>query len=196
MSTMAISGRNWIADMVHWLVMVLAMMLPLVIDPIRGVAARSLWPRRHRAVGGFLLGYLSVWLVAGIVISLAIAEVRLDHHLRNLPAVAVAFAVAALWQLTPAKRWAIRACHKTLPIAPCGWRADRDCFRYGLMIGTSCLVSCWALMAACSMAGHSIAAMTFGASAGVAERYFLRPGRGVLPFTASFAALRAAITLV
>ena len=77
-----------------WLLMVIAMMLPLVIDPIRGVAARSLWPRRHRAVGGFLLG-LSVWLVAGIVVSVAIAEVRLDHPLR-LPAAAAAFAVAAI----------------------------------------------------------------------------------------------------
>lgn len=39
----------------HWLLMVVAMMFPFIIGPVRGTAIRSLWRRRHRAIASFLL---------------------------------------------------------------------------------------------------------------------------------------------
>src|ERR1051325_578350 len=51
------AGANWR----HWRSMVTAMMLPLQIQGVRLTGERSLWLRRHRAILGYLLGYLSVW---------------------------------------------------------------------------------------------------------------------------------------
>src|SRR6476620_12211696 len=50
-----------------WVLMIVAMMLPLLVTPVRVVAARSLWRRRHRAIASFLVGYLATWLVVGAV---------------------------------------------------------------------------------------------------------------------------------
>src|SRR5690349_19066680 len=55
----------------HWMLMVAAMMLPLKIDGVRRIAERSLWPRRHRAIAGYLAGYLGVWALAGVPLSWA-----------------------------------------------------------------------------------------------------------------------------
>src|SRR5947208_13000111 len=43
------------------LLMTLAMMLPLIILPVRHAAFRSPWRRRHRAAAGVVLGYVAVW---------------------------------------------------------------------------------------------------------------------------------------
>src|SRR5215470_10286257 len=50
------TGRSvWSHQLAHWMAMVPAMMFPLLISPLRIVAARSLWRRRHRAILQFLL---------------------------------------------------------------------------------------------------------------------------------------------
>ena len=159
-----------------WLVMVVAMMFPLVVDSIRNIAARSLWARRHRAIGVFLTGYVSPWLMFGIVASAVLSV--LERSWLNFPMVsAVGFGVALVWQMTPAKRRSVVACHRTRPIAPTSWRADRDCLRYGWMVGSSCLVSCWALMLACMLSRHSIPAMVSVTAIGFVERNKARPNQ-------------------
>lgn len=171
--------------MAHWLAMTLAMMVPMALVPIRTTAARSLWRRRHRAMAAFLAGYVGLWMLFGAIAS------RLT--MTNRTASAIAFAVAGTWQLTRAKRIALAACHRTAPIAPYGWRADRDCIRYGLMIGVRCIASCWALMLACAFSGHALAAIAIGTAVGVFERYTYKPDQRLLA-ASLFAA--AAITLV
>jgi predicted metal-binding membrane protein len=169
----------WATGTLDWSLMTVAMMVPLVLGPIRVVAARSLWRRRQRAIVGFLAGYLSRWLAAGLAISVVLAALDSERWL-GLPAVAAAgFAAALVWQLTPSKRRALRSCHRTLPLAPQGWRADRDCFRYGWAISGYCIVSCWVLMLACLLAGHGAAAMVGAFVAGVAERFAFRPDQRV-----------------
>ena len=165
----------WAAETLDWSLMVVAMMLPLVLPSVRVTAARSLWPRRHRAIGGFLVGYLSPWLLVGLATSLLVVALGLDRWLGLPLAGAVGFALAAAWQVTPAKGRALRSCDRTAPLAPRGWRADRDCVRYGWMIGGRCLVSCWALMLACVLGGHGLAAMAGASVVGAAERYTTRP---------------------
>ena len=157
---------TWSLDAVHWSFMVLAMMLPLVLGPIRATARRSLWYRRDRAIGGFLVGYLGPWLLIGLFASAPAAALSLDGR-SYLPALAaLGFAVAAAWQLTPIRRRALWSCHRTAPLAPHGWRADRDCIRYGWEIGRSGLVSCWAMMDVGFI--------------GATERYATRPRRPVI----------------
>ena len=150
--------------------MVLAMMVPLQRFSIRVTATRSLWRRRDRAIGGFLIGYLSPWLLVGGCVA------ALEVALGRLPWLGgVGFGIAAVWQLTPVKARALRACHRSVPLAPRGWRADRDCFRFGWLTGGQCVLSCWALMLACVLAGHSLTAMVCVSIVGVAERYVFRP---------------------
>jgi hypothetical protein len=71
----------------------------------------------------------------------------------------------------------MRRSHRIIPLAPHGFRADGDCLRLGLLIGSGCLLSCWPVMLACGL-GHTIAAMVCSTSLVLAERYIvmLRPG--------------------
>jgi len=160
--------------------MVVAMMLPLVVAAIRATSRRSLWRRRNRAIGGFLIGYLGPWLVLGLAVSAIAGAVRLEDRHDPPALAAVGFGIAAAWQVTSVKRRAVWSCHRTAPLAPAGWRADRDCIRYGWDIGKRCLASCWAMMLACVLAGHHLPTMACVGALGVAERYAARPRRLVI----------------
>lgn len=167
-------------ELISWTVMVVAMMLPLTVNGTRVTAVRSLWARRHRAILFFILGYLSAWLLAGMIVCGVIVIFHTNMWFRPTLAVSAAFSSAALWEFTTAKRRALRSCHRTIPLAPRGWRATADCLRYGWVIGGNCLVNCGALMLACTMARHSMAAMVGTGSIMVVERYGTRPKPAVI----------------
>ena len=169
----------WSAQIFWWLVMVVAMMFPMVLEPIQITAARSLWRRRNRAIAGFLLGYVGLWTLFGLGASL-LSIVLVETGLRPGTVAGVAFGIAVLWQVTPIRRRAVRACHRTIPIAPSGWRADRDCVRYGWKIGNACVISCWALMLACMLSGHSMPAMIAVTTIGWIERNKRQPNQRLL----------------
>lgn len=170
----------WAAEMIAWTVMVVAMMLPSIVDCIRITAMRSMWRRRHRAIVLFLCGYLVVWTIAGLIWCGATASLESQTWFRPAIASLIAFSLAAFWQLTATKRRALISCHRTIPLAPHGWRANADCLQYGWLIGRSCLVNCGLLMLACSLSGHSLAAMLGTGSIIAVERYVPRPGAGIL----------------
>lgn len=153
-----------------WLLMVAAMMLPAVFHKLHAVVISSLWKRRHRAMAGFLAGYFASWLLVGVMA----AAVRQQDWARNELAVVIAFAIAALWGLTPACRRALVNCHSTRPLAPTGWRADRDCLRFGWVIGTACVASCGPLMLGCALSGHALVAMVGGFFSGAIARGVVR----------------------
>jgi hypothetical protein len=134
-------------------------------------ASASFWPRRHRAIAAFGLGYFAPWLGLGIVA----ATLRQATWTHTYAAPALGFAAAALWQRTVTYKRALTACHRTWPIAPLGWRADRDCLRFGSFVGLACIQTCWLLMLACGFAGHSLIAMTGGMAVGAVERWSFRP---------------------
>ena len=158
-------------ELAYWMLMVAAMMLPLVMGRVGLTAAGSLWSRRHRAITGFLGGYFAPWLVLGMVA----AGLREGSGTHTYAAPALGFVAAALWQLTPMHRQALTACHRTRPLAPVGWRADRDCLRFGGAIGVASVWSCWPLMLACAFAGHGLLATTGGMVVGALERWSFRP---------------------
>lgn len=152
----------------YWMVMVAAMMLPLVLRPIWLTAIGSLWSRRHRAVAGFLLGFFGPWLGLGIIA----AWLREFPSTHSYAAAGLAFIGAVFWQRSRMHQQALVACHRTIPLAPVGWRADRDCLRFGATIGCACLGSCWLLMLACSLTGHSLVAMAATSAVGASERHW------------------------
>ena len=159
-----------------WMTMSVAMMLPAVVPQMRWTAQGSFWHRRHRAIAGFVAGYLVPWCALGLLVSLLLTA-RWTHS----PAVPLSlFLLAAAWQRTPVYRVARRACHRTIPLAPLGWRADRDCLRYGFMIGTACVRSCWPLMLACAATGHGLIAMAGGCLLAVLEGWSPRPSARTL----------------
>jgi predicted metal-binding membrane protein len=163
-------GREWL----QWMEMIAAMMLPLVLGSVRAAGFRSLRARRHRAIGLFLLGYLAPWGLLGVaVIGLRALDVTGATHTHA--AAAVAFALASAWMIAPAHRRALAACHRSVPMAPSGWRADVDALRFGASVGLACMVSCWAVMVACAITGHGLPAMIGGAAIGVLERRAFRP---------------------
>lgn len=141
-----------------WLaVMVVAMMAPLTVSGVRHVALCSLWRRRGRAVAEFVAGYLGVWMAAALLISAA--WTLLAAAAGWAAAAGGVVAAALLWELAPARRRYLLGCERTVPLAPGGWRADRDCLRFGGARGLSCVATCWALMAACVAFAHSVPVM-------------------------------------
>ena len=172
------AGAAFTDGIVSWVLMVTAMMIPTLIAPARFAAFHSLWRRRHRAILGLLLGYIFVWTLAGLLWEGLLAMTDWSPG----PVIAaIAFGVAAVWQITSAKKRSLKACHRSRPLSPSGWRADFDCIRYGVWHGAQCVVSCWALMIAAMLPGHSIPIMIAMAVICVVERYSLRLKTAAIP---------------
>jgi Predicted metal-binding integral membrane protein (DUF2182) len=165
----------------HWLIMIPAMMAPTLLGSLRVVAGRSLWSRRHRAMAVVLLGYAAPWIVFGVAVetSIAIAPTSITPFL-----LAGSLLAAAVWQLMPLKRRSLVYCHREPILAPSGTRADWACLRYGLLLAGRCGVSCWVLMITCAVAGHALWATVLITAVVWVERF--RPG---LPLRWSSAAL-------
>jgi predicted metal-binding membrane protein len=154
-----------------WTVMALAMVPPLTLPMLRYVAARSFAFRRARALALFLAGLLCPWVAAGVMaIALMTVAPAPDGRIA-----ALGFAIAAIWELTPFKRRALRRCHRGVPLAAEGWRADRDCFVFGCARGQDCLISCWAMMLAVMLADHTATAILVTQALAFAERRAREP---------------------
>ncbi len=145
----AASEMTYAALVGSWALMVVAMMLPLVRKQARWLAFRSLRARRRHAVAVFTGAFLAVWVAAG-----ALAIALLEPVRGEIAAVAVALAVAAWWQRAPARRRLLRRCGVQRAPAVRGWRALADQCRGGLLAGTRCVATCWALMLPMAIAHH------------------------------------------
>lgn len=128
-----------------WALMVAAMMTPLLTSPVRHVHQRSFARRRARAVVLFVTGYGAVWMAAGAVLLALALTVRLVSVEPALP-LALAAAVAAVWQCSPLKQRCLNRCHAQADLAAFGAAADRDALTFGLAHGAWCVGACWALM--------------------------------------------------
>ncbi len=197
----AVSGpapevASLVAGLPMWALMAVAMMLPTAMPAVRHVAVNSLYWRRRRAVVEFIAVYLGIWaLFSTLVLGVAAARAPTGSAL----AVPLVLAVAALWQLTPLKRRALRACHQPRALPPYGWRATAGVARFGLGNGGACLASCWALMLTMAVVSSARLAWMAALTALIAiEKLNLKPARtarrtGLLLGAAAIAA--TAITL-
>lgn len=128
-----------------WALMIVAMMAPLIVAPLRHVRDRSFARRRTRAALLFAAGYFAGWLIAGTalqVLALVMRSVVLDPVL----ALALAACIAIAWQISPAKQWCLNRCHRQPELAAFGAAADRDALAFGVSHGAACVGACWALM--------------------------------------------------
>lgn len=163
------------ASLPMWALMAMAMMLPTAMPAVRHVAVNSLYWRRRRAVLEFVVVYLGIWaLFSTLVLGVALARAPTGSAL----ALPLVLAVAALWQLTPLKRRALRACHQPRALPPYGWRATAGVARFGLGNGGACLASCWAMMLTMAVVSSARLAWMAALTALVAiEKLNLKPAR-------------------
>lgn len=155
--------------------MAVAMMVPPALPAVWHVAGNSFYWRRRRAVLEFVVVFLAVWVAYSVVVLGAISG---SGATASPLAAAAALALAALWQLTPAKHRALQACHRTRPLPPKGWRATAGVADFGLHNGAACLASCWALMLTTAFVGlPKLAWMAALTALITAERLSLKPRR-------------------
>jgi predicted metal-binding membrane protein len=131
-----------------WLVMVAAMMLPGALPAARELALGGRWSRRQRTTALFLGGYVGVWAAFGTVAHVVAGLAGRGLGIGSAVVLPGLLAAAALWQLSPWKWRAVRACHLLRPLPPRGVRADAACAGAALRYGRWCVVSCWPVMAA------------------------------------------------
>lgn len=128
-----------------WMVMVLSMMPPLLVPQARHVVQSGIKARRSASLAMFMAGYVSVWMLAGLV--LVPAAVLL--HLAATPASAAgSVLLGLLWISSPAGKKANNLCHRLYSVAASGMKGDLDCLSHGACTGTACAAACWPWMLA------------------------------------------------
>jgi predicted metal-binding membrane protein len=130
-----------------WALMLLAMMSPVVIQPLYYIRLRSFTHRRARSSALFLAGYVVIWMMAGSVLLAIELAVNLLAPQSYLTAAAVVL-IAFVWQVSPMKQRCLNRCCAYPVLAAFGGAADFDALRFGMTHGAWCVGSCWALMLA------------------------------------------------
>jgi predicted metal-binding membrane protein len=177
-----------------WGLMAVAMMLPTALPAARHVAVGSLYWRRRRAVVEYVVVFVALWAAFS---ALSLGLLWPLFPVGAAVAAPVLFAVAALWQWTPLKDRALRACHRPTPLPPYGWRATAGVARFGIGNGAACIASCWAMMLTMAVAGPArlpwMMALTVLISA---EKLNLKPRRAARRIGVLLAAMAVATTVL
>lgn len=187
-----------IAGLPGWSLMVVAMMVPLTLPAVRYVGLNSMRRRRQRAMALYTAVYVGVWVLFGVT-ALGTRHLLAAHlGVGERVLLVVALAVAAGWQLTRAKRRALFACGRTVPLPPAGRRADAGCARFALVQAWRCVRSCWAIMLVMVVVGHSslfwmvaLTALVVGEELTISGRRLTRPAAALLAVAAAAVALGA-----
>lgn len=142
---MLLSMNPLSSQLLGWGLMVVAMMLPKLIMPVIFIHMRSL--KRFRLLFSclFVLGYLFIWMVAGIFMTAIIIGVNLLMPMSNLPALLVGL-ITLVWQFSPIKQRFLNLGHDHWNIPAFGMPAARNVFLFGIMHGIWCIGSGWLLM--------------------------------------------------
>src|SRR5262249_39306300 len=90
--------------------MIAAMMLPLIIAPLRHVRDRNFARQRARATILFTAGYVVVWMIVAVVLQLIAVAARWAAP-TPLLCFGLALITAILWQVSPTRQWCLNRCH-------------------------------------------------------------------------------------
>lgn len=133
------------SQLMGWGLMVVAMMLPKLMVPIQAIYLQSL--RRYRLICSllFVLGYLTVWMAAGVFMVGIIIGLNLLMPGSYLPALGVLI-IAVVWQFSPVKQKFLNLSHDHYVLRAFGWASYRDSLDFGIKHGLWCVGSGWALM--------------------------------------------------
>lgn len=178
-----------------WLLMIVAMMTPLVIDEVRDVALGGWWERRHHTAALFVAGFVATWVVFGVAGAQGFAFIEwvTDRSIVGNGLAAAWFGVAAVWQLNGRRARALRACHLRSEIALGGRRLVTTATRAGAISGGRCVAVCWPAMAAMVVAAHAVHLMAPVAAVMAYDRWARRPDPRI--GAATFASIAVVLAL-
>ncbi|GAB2182913.1 copper chaperone [Roseibium sp. LAB1] len=126
-----------------WILMVVAMMAPLVAANVSYVGRVVHASQKAATSIAFLLGYLCVWILSGLLlVPIAFALASLGGWLDLL----VSAGIAVVWSMAPIAQWARNRCHGTGRIAAFGLAAQADGCWFGMRTGNACVLACWPWM--------------------------------------------------
>lgn len=127
-----------------WSGMLLAMMPPLVTEPVRHVWHASLPSRRARALLLFAVGYVVPWML--VALPLTALAWWIGSALPQPAGLALLLAAALAWSGTPLAQRGRNRCHRFERVRAAGLWADLDSCRYGMKLAAACCVVCWPWM--------------------------------------------------
>lgn len=133
------------SQLLGWGLMVVAMMLPKLIMPIEHIYLHSLKRLRLASASLFVLGYMAVWMLAGVFMIAAILALHLYLPNSFLPAIVIG-GIAVVWQFSPAKQIFLNRGHQHPLLAVFGKKALQDALLFGVTHGLWCVGAGWALM--------------------------------------------------
>jgi predicted metal-binding membrane protein len=176
-----LDGLSTLTLVWSWVLMVVAMMAPMLTRNLAHVQARAIPSLRAAGTILFLIGYLSVWFLAGVPAALILISIELLQPAAYLTLIA-ALAIALVWQFSPVKQSCLNRCHRTPSLAGSGRRFVFSIFCYGFAQGIWCVGTCWALMIVGLLSGEAhILVMALLSAILLAERFDkpMRPGWSV-----------------
>jgi len=148
--------RGYLATVAMWQAMMVAMMMPAVLDwlfTFASLVERSAGPRRGlRSAAAFASGYFAIWLgysALAALLQMALAQTHLLESEGRLPArLGGAVLIAAgLAYFTPFQRACLTHCRNPLTYFLARWNGGpRGGFGLGLTHGGYCVGCCWMLM--------------------------------------------------
>ncbi|MEP7104353.1 MAG: DUF2182 domain-containing protein [Chloroflexota bacterium] len=149
MSMGATMGLAPIAFLAVWTGMMAVMMAPSV-APVGALYARTVQTSRAPRLAAFGLAYLLVWALAGIpalLLATWLDSFGMDNMRLGRYALAVALALAGLYELSPLKEACLRHCRSPLGLLMhySSFQGRMRDFRAGLHHALYCFGCCWAL---------------------------------------------------
>ncbi|TWJ03200.1 putative metal-binding integral membrane protein DUF2182 [Mucilaginibacter frigoritolerans] len=160
-----------------WMIMVVAMMFPLLNEPIKHVAFSVKRKDMDLGIGGFLIGYIITWTAVGVMFLLLSFFLNLIigdlSHFASALITASGFLLAAVFIWHPGRPIKMTKCGQTAPIRIQGWHLFLDSLFYGVKMGFNCFNTCWVPMAALVLAHHNIPLMFIVTAVIIHDRYLL-----------------------
>ncbi|MER9491569.1 DUF2182 domain-containing protein [Mesorhizobium sp. M0320] len=141
-----------------WIVMSLAMMLPMTIAQIDHLADRS-GAGRTAGQAAFVVSYFGLWLAGCGLLAAVVLVFRMIFQTPDGLAVALGAATAVLWQESTIKASVLRRCHSQPPIRWSGVGLLVDSAKFGAKTGLWCFIGCWPWMLLCMIAPYGLLTM-------------------------------------
>jgi predicted metal-binding membrane protein len=155
------------------LIMLVAMMTPLLAQPIAHLLNHNPVRLRAPAIALFVATYAGVWLLAACILMAVAVALKAYASAAALPTPALAVVIALIWQATPAKQTCLNRCHRFPRLSAFGSATVWHCVPCGAMTALWCVGACWALM----LAPLVVDGMHFATMAGVAAVLNVMRGR-------------------
>lgn len=127
-----------------WSGMLLAMMPPLLTEPVRHLWHASLPSWRGRALLFFAAGCVALWML--VALPLTALAWWVGSALPQPAGLALVLAAALMWSLTPHAQRGRNYCHRFERVRAAGLRADLDSCRNGMTLAAACCLVCWPWM--------------------------------------------------